>query len=113
MSAGTGTGGRVDGWHRRRPAPTEPNPHWRDKAACRAADPSVFFPDLPGRHNTLALQLAEATAHRWCARCPVAAACRADAEHDPGRAHGIRAGIWRRDNGDTIDLLAQPTEVAS
>ncbi|MFC1408203.1 WhiB family transcriptional regulator [Streptacidiphilus sp. N1-12] len=45
---------------------------WRDRAACRAEDPELFFP--VGNTGTALLQ--EEAAKQVCRRCPVLAACR-------------------------------------
>ncbi len=43
---------------------------FKTQAACRHADPSIFFPDGPGGHaNT------RRKAHEYCANCPVTAEC--------------------------------------
>lgn len=60
---------------------------WRDRAACRDADPELFFPisELgPG-----ARQLTEAKA--VCARCPVREQC-LDYALDNGLDHGVFGG---------------------
>ncbi|RJK94815.1 WhiB family transcriptional regulator [Vallicoccus soli] len=46
---------------------------WQRDAACRDADPSLFFAaDDERGHSRLRR---EAAAHAYCGRCPVAAAC--------------------------------------
>lgn len=60
---------------------------WRDRAACRDADPELFFPisELgPG-----ARQITEAKA--VCARCPVRERC-LDYALDNGLDHGVFGG---------------------
>ncbi len=60
---------------------------WRDRAACVAlgVDPEVFFPDRGGSARP---------AKRVCARCPVRAACLADALATPVvHDEGIRGGL--------------------
>jgi len=49
---------------------------WRHRAACRAADPEIFFPVA---ESGPALAAAEAHALAYCARCPVVAECLAEA----------------------------------
>lgn len=44
---------------------------WRDEAACRTADPEVFFPNAHGA----AAQTAHRPAKAVCATCPVVADC--------------------------------------
>ena len=57
-------------------------PGWHDDAACRYADPAIFFPE-PGRKDTTA------EARQVCATCPVFADCYGFAE-----ATGQIYGIW-------------------
>jgi WhiB family redox-sensing transcriptional regulator len=56
---------------------------WRSLAACRQADPELFFPDAPADSR----QAAEALS--FCAGCPVRAECL-----DFALRHGIADGIW-------------------
>lgn len=58
---------------------------WRTAAACRHADPELFFP--PGRDDVATAQIAAAKA--VCARCPVCRECLAFAI-----AHRQHDGIW-------------------
>jgi WhiB family transcriptional regulator, redox-sensing transcriptional regulator len=58
---------------------------WRAVAACRHADPELFFP--PGRDDVATDQIAAAKA--VCARCPVCRECLAFAI-----AHRQHDGIW-------------------
>jgi WhiB family transcriptional regulator, redox-sensing transcriptional regulator len=65
---------------------------WRDRAACRDADPELFFPvsDLgPG-----ARQVAEAKT--VCGRCPVRARC-LDYAIDNALDHGVFGGTTERE----------------
>ena len=65
---------------------------WRDRAACRDADPELFFPvsDMgPG-----ARQVAEAKS--VCARCPVSAPC-LDYALDNALDHGVFGGTTERE----------------
>lgn len=62
---------------RRVPVPARPDSHirgadWRHRAACRDADPEIFFPVA---ESGAPLARAEARALAWCARCPVRAEC--------------------------------------
>ena len=57
---------------------------WRDRAACRNADPAVFHPT---EKNTNCLPAAQAL----CDSCPVRAGCLAAALRDRD-VHGFRAG---------------------
>lgn len=64
---------------------------WQERAACRDADPELFFPaseDYTSRVN--ARHLVEAG--RVCAGCPVRRDCLAYAV-DSGQRHGIWAGL--------------------
>ena len=60
-------------------------PDWRDDAACRDADPELFFPD-----GDIRLARAQVkTAKLICRSCPVSATCLSWA-----LASGQEAGIW-------------------
>lgn len=59
---------------------------WRDRAACRHADPEVFFP--VGSCGPAAAREIE-QARKICAGCPVRTACL-----DWALAHGAAFGIW-------------------
>ena len=63
---------------------TEPWP-WREQAACRGADPDLFFPVKGGTAQHEVVVRAKAI----CALCPVSDACL-----DHALAHGERQGIW-------------------
>ena len=60
-------------------------PDWRDDAACREADPELFFPDRDIRSARAQLK----TARLICRGCPVSATCLSWA-----LASGQEAGIW-------------------
>jgi WhiB family transcriptional regulator, redox-sensing transcriptional regulator len=64
---------------------------WRERAACGAADPEVFFPvgDEP------AAPVRVLAAQRVCAGCPVRRECLADvmAWEDPARRWGVVGGL--------------------
>jgi WhiB family transcriptional regulator, redox-sensing transcriptional regulator len=65
---------------------------WRDRAACRDADPELFFPitDMgPGER-----QATEAKA--VCARCPVRTDC-LDYAVNAGLDHGVFGGTTERE----------------
>ena len=60
-------------------------PDWRLRAACRDADPELFFPE-----GTSGRALEEAArAKLVCSGCPVRARCL-----DWAQAHGASFGIW-------------------
>ncbi len=69
---------------------------WKEDAACRSADPAVFFPKDHGG----AAPLVEREAKSYCARCPVVDACLAHAVAVPERA-----GVWGGLNEDERRLL--------
>jgi WhiB family transcriptional regulator, redox-sensing transcriptional regulator len=56
---------------------------WRSRAACKTADPDLFFPEIGGN---------AAAARAICAACPVAAECLAYAVSVPER-HGVFGGL--------------------
>ena len=60
-------------------------PDWRDDAACRDADPELFFPDGDIRSARAQVK----TAKLICRGCPVSATCLSWA-----LASGQEAGIW-------------------
>ena len=64
-------------------------PAWRDRAACRGEDPSMFVPRVE-KDETVAEALAV------CAGCDVRAECLTDALKDPSLM-----GVW---NGTTTRL---------
>jgi WhiB family redox-sensing transcriptional regulator len=67
-----------------RPA-RDSHPDWRDDAACRDADPELFFPD----DGTRSARVQVKTAKLICRGCPVSATCLSWA-----LASGQEAGIW-------------------
>ena len=60
-------------------------PDWRADAACRDADPELFFPD----GDTRSARAQVKTAKLICRGCPVSATCLSLA-----LANGQEAGIW-------------------
>jgi WhiB family redox-sensing transcriptional regulator len=60
-------------------------PDWRDYAACRDADPELFFPDGDMRSARAKVMMAKL----MCRGCPVSATCLSWA-----LASGQEAGIW-------------------
>jgi WhiB family transcriptional regulator, redox-sensing transcriptional regulator len=71
---------------------------WRDKAACRAADPDLFYPDTSA-------DLARARA--ICRGCPVWARC-LDGAFREGDAWGIRGGLTAYERRRLRERPAQP-----
>jgi WhiB family redox-sensing transcriptional regulator len=61
------------------------HPNWRADAACRNADPELFFPDGDVRSARAQVK----TAKLICRGCPVSATCLSWA-----LASGQEAGIW-------------------
>lgn len=65
-------------------------PGWRDQAACRHADPALFFgPDAEREPGRLAR---EASARAICSGCPVRTACLEYAMDRPAR-YGLWGGL--------------------
>ena len=60
-------------------------PDWRDEAACRDADPELFFPDTGIGSARARVKMAKLI----CRGCPVSATCLSWALAD-----GQEAGIW-------------------
>jgi len=60
-------------------------PDWRDQAACRGADPELFFPD----GDTRSARNGVKAARLICRGCPVRVTCLSWA-----LASGQEAGIW-------------------
>ncbi len=58
---------------------------WMDRAACRGANPTIFYTDTPGRDTT-------GRARQICAGCPVRAECLVWAVQCDEQ-HGIWAGL--------------------
>jgi WhiB family redox-sensing transcriptional regulator len=61
------------------------HPDWRRDAACRDADPGLFFPDSANRYARAQVK----TAKLICRGCPVSATCL-----NWALASGEPAGIW-------------------
>ena len=72
---------------------------WRGRAACRGADPDLFFPER-GESADPARQI--------CARCPVRQPCLAYAL-DTGITHGVWGGLAERERR----VLRTPRQRAS
>ena len=73
--------------------PDDPDPSWRERAACRGKDPSLFVPSSFNRRQDLS------KAARICAGCPVQTECRSYAERNPDIV-----GLW---GGDLRPLKAR------
>lgn len=67
---------------------------WQARAACRDADPDLFFPETGGPDNGTNEALA------ICATCPVIAQCRAYADRVEARYGQSPHGVW---GGSTAD----------
>lgn len=68
--------------------------HWRDSAACRDADPEIFFPEAGGTSGRRGS--AAADAKLICARCPVRAECLGHAVAFPEK-HGVWGALAERE----------------
>jgi WhiB family transcriptional regulator, redox-sensing transcriptional regulator len=80
-------------------APAPPRLSWRDRAACRNADPDLFF---PGRGESAD------PARQICARCPVRQLCLVYAL-DKGITHGVWGGLAEQERR----VLRAPRQRAS
>lgn len=61
---------------------------WQDDAACRGADPEIFFPDNSDHRKIVKALL-------WCNGCPVREACLQFALDTEGSlGHSSRSGIY-------------------
>jgi WhiB family transcriptional regulator, redox-sensing transcriptional regulator len=80
-----------------RPGHREPRADWRDHAACRFADPELFFPVSPAGPS---LDQAERRARAVCATCPVRRECLQFALATR-QAHGVWGGMSERERGAT------------
>ncbi|WP_225846953.1 WhiB family transcriptional regulator [Streptomyces sp. HPF1205] len=80
---------------------TLPRPRtWKDDAACRGVDTSVFFP--AGR-NSASVESEAQYAKTFCAACPVRATCLSHA-----LAHREDYGVWGGlDENERADLIRQ------
>lgn len=69
--------------------------NWLDLAACRGADPNLFFPPVIEEHTGASKEAKEAEADRiataksYCAICPVSRICL-----DEALLRGEKVGIW-------------------
>jgi hypothetical protein len=82
---------------------------WRDRAACRFADPAEFAPTIStpqSRHYERERAEREAAALRWCASCPVIASCSAMA--DVNGEEGVWGGSLRRKDHHLGRYVADP-----
>ncbi len=64
--------------------------HWLLRAACREADPSIFYPAKLGRPRNSQFDPRE-----YCERCPVTVKCLERALSNP---IGVDRGIWAGTN---------------
>lgn len=76
------------------PGHREPRADWRDHAACRFADPELFFPVSPGGPSPDQADGGQARA--ICATCPVRRECLQFALATR-QAHGIWGGMSERE----------------
>jgi len=75
--------------------------NWRDDAACRDADPDLFFP--VSTTGSALRQIDEAK--RICRACPAQGQCLAWALDQP-----ITDGVWGRHHGGRAALYPKPME---
>lgn len=91
---------------------------WLDEAVCRETDPSTFSP--VDRRGRVEMDQVRRAAALFCARCPVLADCRAEAEGLAAAGFApqelLVAGMWwpprpyRGSVRPPVDLLTPPTE---
>ena len=77
-----------------RPDHQEPRTDWRDHAACRFADPELFFPMSPSGPSLDQIERARAI----CATCPVRRECLQFALATR-QAHGVWGGMSEQERG--------------
>jgi len=70
------------------------NPRWNRKAACRLADPELFFPERGGNAEV-------AAAKKWCRQCPVQADCLQYALANREQ-HGVWGGCTERERNKLL-----------
>ena len=75
--------------------------NWRDAAACRDADPDLFFPI--GTAGPALRQIDEAK--RICRACPAQTACLAWAID-----HAVTSGVWGGTTEDERRAIRRPAE---
>jgi len=78
--------------------------NWREEAACRDADPDLFFPLGPAGLGLARVQEAK----RICRACPVQASCLAWALDQ-----GVGSGVWGGTTEDERRVLRRPAPAAS
>lgn len=67
-------------------------PYWFDRAACKDADPEIFFPLAIDHPDRAEARKAAAEALAYCRSCPAAAECRQWAITQ-GCGHGVFGGL--------------------
>jgi WhiB family transcriptional regulator, redox-sensing transcriptional regulator len=77
--------------------------NWRDEAACRDADPDLFFPLGPAGPGLARVQEAK----RICHTCPAQAPCLAWALDQ-----GVGSGVWGGTTEDERRGLRRPAPAA-
>lgn len=73
-------------------APRRASADWRESAACRSAEPDLFFPVSANGRSTVEAEQAKAV----CARCPVRRECLQFALATR-QAHGVWGGMSERE----------------
>lgn len=83
---------------------------WPRRAACRGADPEIFFPigDIDAGSRTY--DLAWRAARTYCAHCPVLADC--DERARRTRSQGLWAGTWRAWGAAPVPLIPAAGDLA-
>lgn len=87
---------------------------WRDHAACRGLDPTIWFPgDAISKHYPRQLYSQQVeTAQTICATCPVTADC-LDWADRTGQDHGIWGGLTPAERKNRRRRLAYQNRHAS
>ena len=68
---------------------TQADREWQTLAACRGANPELFFPDKRYGTRQIVRRAIENTRREYCNQCPVIERCR-----EYAKAYHTRDGIW-------------------
>lgn len=90
-------------WRRRKPPAA--GRHWITMAACRSADPDLFFPAAKAGQSTEQIARAKAV----CAGCPVRRQCLAFALQTR-QADGIWGGLTREERSPRVPAPTTPAD---
>jgi len=77
---------------------------WRDEAACKDADPEIFFEEPRGKAREQQYEAAKAI----CATCPVVAECLAESLRDIST---YAYGVWGGTSPSERQQIAPPPRV--